>query len=85
MAETLRYAGLGAPRRFTLAGIFALVVAVAGGALTRPVSAAPYVPSQPVGSLAGVFSVDANGAATYQLAIQVPPGTGGAQPQLALT
>ena len=36
------------------------------------------------GSVAGQFSVNQNGAATYTLPIQVPPGVTGMQPQLSL-
>ncbi len=36
------------------------------------------------GSVAGQFSVNQNGAATYALPIQVPPGVTGMQPQLSL-
>jgi RHS repeat-associated protein len=38
----------------------------------------------PVGSLQGDFSVDANGAATYTIPIDVPPGRAGHTPKLAL-
>jgi RHS repeat-associated protein len=35
-------------------------------------------------AIQGDFSVDQNGSATYSIAIQVPPGTAGLQPSLAL-
>src|SRR5690606_12281862 len=41
------------------------------------------VASQPVGTLPGQLSVDAQGNATYAIALQVPPGRG-ATPSLAL-
>lgn len=46
--------------------------------------AAP-VPAEPVGTIDGVFSVDGNGAATYQIDLELPPGTAGLTPELALT
>lgn len=42
-------------------------------------------PSQPVGTLPGSFGVDGNGAATWTLQVQVPPGTGGVAPSLQIT
>ena len=47
-------------------------------------SVPPYAPSQPYGNLPGTFSADAGGAATFDLPIDVPPGTAGVQPGLAL-
>ena len=38
----------------------------------------------PVGSIEGSFQVDAMGAASYSIPIQVPPGHGGVQPKLSL-
>src|SRR6185369_1780015 len=32
----------------------------------------------------GTFEVDANGQATYRISVEVPPGIGGAQPELAI-
>jgi len=37
-----------------------------------------------LGTTRGDFSVDQNGAANYSIPIQIPPGTGGIMPQLAL-
>lgn len=43
------------------------------------------VPADPVGTLDGVFSVDGNGAGTYQIDLEIPPGTAGLAPDLSLT
>ncbi len=40
--------------------------------------------SNVVGTIPGQFSVDPSGAATYKIAIQVPPGVHGMQPDLAI-
>lgn len=44
----------------------------------------PHLGNKDAGTLPGGLGVDANGAATYSIAIVVPPGTGGMQPNLAL-
>ncbi|NJL29372.1 MAG: hypothetical protein HC897_16535, partial [Thermoanaerobaculia bacterium] len=43
------------------------------------------VAADPYGTLDGTFSVDPNGAATYEIPLEVPPGTQELAPQLALT
>jgi RHS repeat-associated protein len=43
------------------------------------------VPSERIGTIEGTFSVDGNGAATYQIELEVPPGTHNVQPTLSLT
>ncbi|MEM8962106.1 MAG: FG-GAP-like repeat-containing protein [Acidobacteriota bacterium] len=57
--------------------------------LARPSHAATppgLVPADTaIGTLEGTFSVDGNGAATYQIALEVPPGTNGVAPKLGLT
>ena len=42
------------------------------------------VQAQLVGSTPGSFDVDANGAATYSIPIQVPPGINGVEPKLSI-
>ncbi len=42
-------------------------------------------PTYPFGAVDGSFSVDAQGAATYSLPIQVPPGIRGVEPKLSLS
>ena len=45
----------------------------------------PYAVTSPYGLLRGRFAVDRNGAATYRLPLQLPPGRAGLEPELALT
>lgn len=56
------------------------------GAATAPSSSTTSVNgnSNIVGTVPGQFSVDPTGAANYKIAIQVPPGVHGMQPDLAL-
>ncbi len=64
----------------------ALAFLLLGAQADTPAGAPPiYVPADPVGTLAGTFGVDANGAATYEVPLEVPPGVDGLAPQLALT
>ncbi len=56
------------------------------GILAIPQSAVALIaPSEPYGTLSGTFSVDGNGAATYIVPIELPPGTNGVAPNLSLT
>lgn len=52
--------------------------------LLLSLSSISYAQTLLAGSVAGQFSVNQNGAATYTLPIQVPPGVTGMQPQLSL-
>lgn len=60
--------------------IFVLMFA----SLFLSLSATTHAQTLLAGSVAGQFSVNQNGAATYTLPIQVPPGITGMQPQLSL-
>ncbi len=60
-----------------------LVLSVIAGATTH--AATGYVPSSPVGEIPGNFSVNGNGSATYNINIEVPPGTRGVTPSLSLS
>ena len=53
------------------------------GTAARSLGAGPV--TDEVGTLPGEFTVDANGAATYRIPIEVPPGTAGLEPELALS
>lgn len=44
----------------------------------------PAVSGTPAGYLAGSFAVTETGAATYEIPLAVPPGTGGMAPELKL-
>ncbi|MBC3930028.1 GBS Bsp-like repeat-containing protein, partial [Undibacterium sp. CY21W] len=44
----------------------------------------PHLGNPDAGTLPGSLDVNKNGGATYSMAIDVPPGTGGLQPQLTL-
>jgi hypothetical protein len=52
--------------------------------LLLSLSGITYAQTLLAGNVAGQFSVNQNGAATYTLLIQVPPGVTGMQPQLSL-
>jgi RHS repeat-associated protein len=69
-----------------------VVIALASLAITQapqpsqPLSSLPGITSgNNVGTLGGEFGVDGNGAATYQIGIDVPPGTNNVEPLLSLT
>ena len=63
-----------------------IVVPVLGAALSGPAAAqTAYVPSSPVGNLAGAFTVNGNGSANHSFSIDVPPGTRGVAPELSVT
>jgi hypothetical protein len=72
----LRQAG-GWLARLVLGLAFGVVTAFSGVSALQAQTVTP-------GSVAGRFSVNQNGAATYTLPIQVPPGISGMQPQLSL-
>ncbi len=59
----------------------AAVVAAVAVAVIPPL---PEVDGTPAGALAGSFAVAETGAATYAIALAVPPGTGGLAPELKL-
>ena len=55
------------------------------GGASGGISFPKLAPTASVGTIAADFSIDANGGATYNINIEVPPGTGGVQPGLTLT
>ena len=67
-------------RFLSFSSIFVLLCS----SLLLSLSSTTYAQTLLAGSVAGQFSVNQNGAATYTLLIQVPPGVTGMQPQLSL-
>lgn len=68
-----------------LAGAVLAFLLLGAQADTPAIRTTVYLPADAIGTLAGTFSVDASGAATYEVPIEVPPGIKGLAPQLALT
>jgi RHS repeat-associated protein len=62
-----------------------LIIAMSSGPSPTIIGRAGIVPSEMIGGSEGSFSVDANGAATYEVPIDLPPGTNGVEPELAFT
>ena len=54
------------------------------GELGSQLAMAAPAPSTELGTIPGEFSVNGNGGATYTVAMEVPPGTNGVQPNLSL-
>ena len=61
-----------------------LVTATPRSAPVDPPPARPRPPGTVSGALAGTLAVNRYGAATYQIPIEVPPGTAGVEPSLSL-
>ncbi|MCC7385292.1 MAG: VCBS repeat-containing protein [Deltaproteobacteria bacterium] len=53
-------------------------------AVAEPITPLADIPGAPVGPFRGTFDVDRNGAATYRLPLELPPGRAGVTPELAL-
>jgi RHS repeat-associated protein len=62
-----------------------ILVMVVGVFYVAAMGTAHAVTTSGVGSTAGKFDVGSNGAATYTVPLQVPPGINGMEPKLALT
>lgn len=54
-------------------------------ATAQPVTTPPLVASNSVGTLPGTFAVGDDGAASYAIPLETPPGRAGIEPTLALT
>jgi RHS repeat-associated protein len=75
----------GIKARLTLLLAAAMATAMTSGPSPTLIGTAGIVASEMIGGTEGTFSVDGNGTATYDMPIEVPPGTAGVGPQLAFT
>jgi RHS repeat-associated protein len=75
----------GIKARLTLLLAAALTTAMVSGPSPSLIGTAGIVASEMIGGTEGTFSVDGNGTATYDMPIEVPPGTNGVEPKLAFT
>lgn len=76
--------------RYLIAGVLASTVGYLAikniyGGNPQGISFPKLAATSAAGTIASDFSVDANGGATYNIEIEVPPGTNGVQPNLTLS